>query len=156
MDRPAWYDVLHYRPASEIPATAARFKRNNLTPDMLDPVLRDPEVFMGLLDPSSDRDTPVAQRQWADAYGGPAAVALIAAELDRYLTAQRSYVAHLRRCAIEDLVNLHGVTQTGQAINVPHQRVSRILRQPSDAHRHPPIPPSSAGPSPQTPWSRPA
>lgn len=122
VDNIAWDEVLAYRPPGEQRDTvASRLQDNGIAP----------EVVRGVLADSGDELHAVAmsgEEDWADPFGGPLAVALLAAEVSALAAHLNSRAAAVRARAVEDLLDEVSVVAVAAHLGISRQKVYELGR----------------------------
>lgn len=117
----AWDCVLAHRPADARAAVRERFVENGITPDRVKAVLDD--VGDGLYAAARDGAT-----DWADRFGGPLAVALLAAEASALAAHLNSRGSAVRALAVDMLLDDFSAVTVAARIGVSRQKVYDIGR----------------------------
>lgn len=88
-----------------------------------------PAVRAALMDPDSLLAAAAAGgKGWADAYGGPEGVALLADEIRRQLDRQARQVAELRAVAVAELLRDRSLASAGKLLGIGKTAVHKINR----------------------------
>jgi hypothetical protein len=116
-----WPTVLAHRPADQRAAAADRFIENGIGPDRVAAVLDD--LGHGLcVAASAGRD------DWAEAFGGRLAVALLAAEVSALAAHLNSRASTVRAKAVDGLLDEYSAVTVAARLGISRQKVYEISR----------------------------
>lgn len=122
VDNRAWDEVLAYRPPGEQRDTVAtRLDANGITPAALRAVLADSGDELHIRALSDDED-------WAEPFGGPLAVALLAAEVSALAAHLNSRASAVRARAVESLLDEVSVVAVAAHLGISRQKVYELGR----------------------------
>jgi hypothetical protein len=118
-----WDVVLAHRPPETREAVRDRLASAGVTPEQVGAALRDggDEIFAAAT--AQDRDD-----DWAKPYGGPLAVALIAAEVGALTAHLTSRASAVRAVAVEALLEDYSAVAVASRLGVSRQKVYDIAR----------------------------
>jgi hypothetical protein len=117
---PDWGAVLSgHRSPKKIPQLAAIFEAHGIAPDAVASALAAPEAFVA---------AAASRPDWVDAYGGPVAAALIAAEILEQAAALQITVSNIRSHLVAQLVDESSVVETARQLGYSHQHTSRLRK----------------------------
>lgn len=121
VDTQTWAVVLSHRPADERAGVIDRFVAAGVEPGDLAAVLADggDALYTGSQDASAT---------WADRFGGPHAVALLAAEVSALAAHVNSRASVVRSRAVGELLDDYSAVTVAAAIGVSRQKVYDIGR----------------------------
>ena len=115
-----WGAVLSgHRSPEMITRLASMFDAHNIDPDSVASALADHEAFVAATTSRSD---------WADAYGGKVAAALIAAEVLEQAAALQRMVSTIRSRIVAQVVAESSVVETARRLGYSHQHISRLRK----------------------------
>ncbi len=117
----AWGVVLAHRPDDVRAAVAERFVDNGLTPNDVAAVLAD----MG---DCLHAATATENERWAERFGGPLAVALLAAEVSALAAHLNSRASAVRAIATDNLLDDFSAVTISTRLGVSRQKVYDIAR----------------------------
>ena len=123
-----WGAVLSgHRSPEMITRLAPVFEAHNIDPDAVASALADQEAFVAATTSRSD---------WADAYGGKVAAALIAAEVLEQTAALQRKVSTVRSRIVAQVVAESSVGETARQLGYSHQHISRLRKSGAAQQRH--------------------
>lgn len=116
-----WTQVLTHRPPDQQDVVRARFVDNGVAPEVVKEVLNDGGDALY---------AAAASRQpgWAEAFGGPLAVALLAAEVSALAAHLNSRASAVRTTAVEALLDDYSAVTVAARLGVSRQKVYDICR----------------------------
>lgn len=120
-----WTAVLAHRPGDQRAAVVQRFTDTGIGPDQVRSVL----VDLG------DTLCRAAQRRepdWAEPFGGPVAVALLAAEVSALAAYLNSRASAVRGRAVEALLDDYSAVTVAARLGVSRQKVYEVARADPD------------------------
>jgi hypothetical protein len=117
----SWDRVLAYRPASDREAVVERFERSGVRPDTVVGVLADAGDALYAAATSGDPD-------WAEPFGGPLTVALLAAEVGALAAHLTSRASAVRGLAVDALLDDVSAVSVAARLGVSRQKVYTIAR----------------------------
>ena len=120
-DTPAWDVVLAHRPPDTRGVVGDRFTENGITPDGVKAILDDGGDALYAAAKSGEKD-------WADRFGGPLAVALLAAEVSAFAAHLNSRGSAVRALAVETLLDDFSAVTVAARLGVSRQKVYDISR----------------------------
>jgi hypothetical protein len=120
-DKPAWELVLAHRPVDVQGEVHDRFVENGITADVVKEVLADGGDGLYAAAKSGEKD-------WADRFGGPLAVALLAAEVSALAAHLNSRGSAVRALAVDTLLDDFSAVTVAARIGVSRQKVYEIGR----------------------------
>jgi hypothetical protein len=120
-DKPAWDVVLAHRPAAGRGDIRDRFLENGITPDRVMDVLAD--AGDGLYAAATS-----GEKGWSDRFGGPLAVALLAAEVSALTAHLTSRGSAVRALAVDALLDDFSAITVAARLGVSRQKVYDISR----------------------------
>ncbi len=119
-----WYVTLAvYRTAEEIPGVIERLQACEITAEVLDKVLSEPDSL--LYAPERDGEG------WAKDYGGSIGVSLLTAELLAYLANQRRLATRIHRDLVTESVATNPISTVARSLGITEAAVSRLLTGPT-------------------------
>lgn len=116
-----WSEVLRHRPDDVRAAVGERFVENDIGPDRVRAVLND--LGDGLYSAATS-----GEKGWADEFGGPLAVALLAAEVSALAAHLNSRASAVRAVAVEDLLDDFSAVTVAARLGVSRQKVYDVAR----------------------------
>ena len=123
-----WGTVLSgHRSPEMITRLTPVFEAHNIAPDAVASALADQEAFVAATTSRSD---------WADAYGGKVAAALIAAEVLERAAALQLTVSTIRSRIVAQVVAELSVGETARQLGYSHQHISRLRKSGAAQQRH--------------------
>ncbi len=117
----AWNEVLAHRPPDQRSGAETRFVNSGIPP----------ETVKAVLDDGGDTLYAAAagrQPGWADPFGGPLAVALLAAEVSALAAHLNSRASAVRATAVEALLDEFSAVTVAAGLGVSRQKVYDICR----------------------------
>jgi hypothetical protein len=120
-DKIEWASVLAHRPADTHPDVIGRFEAARIEPKQVHEVLCDAgdALYAAALAGGDD---------WAELFGGPLAVALLAAEVSALAAHLNSRASALRALAVNALLDEFSAVTVGAHLGVSRQKVYEIGR----------------------------
>lgn len=120
-DIAAWERVLAHRPADSRGVVAGRFADNGVSPEQVRAVLDDGGDALYAAANSGDE-------HWVDRFGGPLAVALLAAEVSALAAHLNSRASAVRAGAVQTLLEDYSAVSVAAHLGVSRQKVYDISR----------------------------
>ena len=120
-DTSTWDVVLGHRSPDVRSAVCDRFTENGITPARVKAVLDDGGDALYAAARSGERD-------WADRFGGPLAVALLAAEVSSLAAHLNSRASTVRALAVDALLDDFSAVTVATRLGVSRQKVYEISR----------------------------
>jgi hypothetical protein len=120
-DSLAWEAVLAHRPAEVRGAVRDRFVDHKIPPDQVRTVLEDGGDSLYAAANSGDED-------WADRFGGPLAVALLAAEVSALAAHLNARGSAVRALAVDALLDEFSAVTVAAHLGVSRQKVYDLSR----------------------------
>jgi hypothetical protein len=120
-DTRAWEVALAHRPADARGAVRQRFVDNGITPDQVRAVLEDGGDALYAAASSGDKD-------WTDRFGGPLAVALLAAEVSALSAHLNARGSAMRALAVDALLDDFSAITVAARLGVSRQKVYELTR----------------------------
>ncbi|MQA77381.1 MAG: hypothetical protein GEV10_02685 [Streptosporangiales bacterium] len=117
----AWDAVLGHRPDDVRASVGERFAENDIDPDRVRAVLRD--MGDGLYTAAT-----TGEKEWADGFGGPLGVALLAAEVSALAAHLNSRASAVRAVAVDDLLEDFSAVTVAARLGVSRQKVYEVAR----------------------------
>ena len=121
VDTVRWEDVLAHRPHEVRQAVANRFIESAVPPDQVDRVLQDAGDALYEAATSGAED-------WAEPFGGPLAVALLAAEVSSLAAHLNSRGSATRAVAVAALLDDFSAVTVAERLGVSRQQVYEVSR----------------------------
>lgn len=118
----SWVAALAHREPADVPALVARLEEVGVTPEMVVAAIAD---LGASLTAASAR---AGDEGWADAFGGPFAVALLAAEVSAYASNIVSLASRARSIAVDELLEDYSAVHVASRLGVSRQKVYEIGR----------------------------
>jgi hypothetical protein len=120
---PHWQQVLTHRAADDgsRDVAAMRFTERGITPDQVGAVIAD---CGDALYAAAAEGKP----GWAEAFGGPLAVALLAAEVSMFAAHLNSRASGVRSAAVAELLDEYSAVTVAGELGVARQKVYEIAR----------------------------
>lgn len=120
---PRWQQVLTHRPANDgsREAAALRFSERGVTPEQVSAVLTDAGDALYAAAARGEED-------WAQPFGGPLAVALLAAEVSVFAAHLNSRASGVRSAAVAGLLDEYSAVTVAGELGVARQKVYEIAR----------------------------
>jgi hypothetical protein len=122
-DTSAWEATLAHRPLEVRGPVGQRFVEHGITPDQLKAVLDDGGDALYAAAGSGDKT-------WADRFGGPLAVALLAAEVSALAAHLNARGSAVRALAVDALLDEFSAVTVAAHLGVSRQKVYDISRTP--------------------------
>ena len=118
-----WQQVLTHRPLDDgsRDAAATRFVERGITPEQLKDVLDDGGDALYSA-------AAAGKPGWADPFGGPLAVALLAAEVSVFAAHLNSRASGVRSAAVAELLDEYSAVTVAAELGVARQKVYEIAR----------------------------
>ena len=118
-----WQQVLTHRPADDgsREAAAKRFAERGITPEQVRAILNDGG---DALYAAATKGSP----GWAEAFGGPLAVALLSAEVSAFAAHLNSRASGVRSAAVAELLDEYSAVTVAGELGVARQKVYEIAR----------------------------
>ena len=120
-DNQDWQDLLAHRTPDELEAVVARFERAGVPGHLVSEMLQDGG---DALFAASSSDDP----EWATAFGGAMAVALLTAEISALAAHLNSRAASIRALAVDALLEDYSAVSVADELGVSRQKVYDIAR----------------------------
>ncbi|NJC82411.1 hypothetical protein [Planosporangium mesophilum] len=120
-DNSAWDEVLAHRPTDVRDDVRARLVESGLTPERVREVLADGGDVLYATAKSGEED-------WANRFGGPLAVALLAAEVSAFAAHLNSRASAVRALAVDSLLDDFSAVTVAARLGVSRQKVYDISR----------------------------
>lgn len=120
-DSLTWAVVLAHRPVDQLAAAAARFDESGIGPDAVAVALADGG---DALHAAAASDEP----GWAEPFGGPLVVALLAAEVGSLVAHLGSRAAAVRGKAVDELLEDFSAVTVAARLGVSRQKVYDVAR----------------------------
>jgi hypothetical protein len=120
-DTSAWEATLAHRPPEVRGPVGQRFVEHGITPDQVKAVLDDGGDALYAAAGSGDKD-------WADRFGGPLAVALLAAEVSALAAHLNARGSAVRALAVDALLDEFSAVTVAAHLGVSRQKVYDIIR----------------------------
>ncbi|HWL77531.1 hypothetical protein [Microbacterium sp.] len=117
-----WLTALAHREPSEVAAVASRFEEVGVTPEMVRETIADLGATLTAAAAHCDDE------HWADPFGGPLAVALLAAEVSAFASHVVSLASRVRSIAVDDLLEDFSAVDVAARLGVSRQKVYEIGR----------------------------
>ncbi|WP_432840079.1 hypothetical protein [Dactylosporangium sp. CA-092794] len=121
MDPGAWKEVLAHRDPADAVQAARRFDESGLTPDRVRAALADGGDALYAA-------ARTGEPGWAEEFGGPLAVALLAAEVSAFASHLNSRAARLRSLAVNQLLDDLSAVTVAEHLGVSRQKVYDLAR----------------------------
>jgi hypothetical protein len=118
-----WYRVLRHRSTDDgsLQEVAMRFQQHGIAPQQVQAALADGGDALYAAAASGQAD-------WSDAFGGPLAVALIAAEVSALAAQVVSRASGIRALAVAQLLDEYSAVTVAAQIGVARQKVYEVAR----------------------------
>ncbi|BCW60912.1 MULTISPECIES: hypothetical protein [Micrococcaceae] len=120
---PQWQQVLTHRAADDgsREAAANRFAERGITPEQVRSVLNDggDAIYAA---------AAAGSPGWAEAFGGPLAVALLSAEVSAFAAHLNSRASGVRSAAVAELLDEYSAVTVAGELGVARQKVYEIAR----------------------------
>jgi hypothetical protein len=128
VDSPAWEATLVHRPPEARGAVRDRFVENGITPDQVRAVLDDGGDALYAAATGGAKD-------WTDRFGGPLAVALLAAEVSALTAHLNARGSAVRALAVDALLDDFSAVTVAARLGVSRQKVYELGRaNPAGSH----------------------